>query len=179
MQYACSAVKPHLRGMFFNSASNPMERFRNVSCVLPLVVCSLLYSCRPPIGTAIIAEYSRASCIGLYTQSTIHPPTREWNASLKLKNGMRVVVIAFDAVGGVVALRDVASGKSWTAINPGDYIYPSDIRVDFQRDYLYVRASGLAGGLDQETWLFEYDLDRQKLLRKNRVDEKSLPPICS
>jgi hypothetical protein len=145
-----------------------------------MAVGFLLCSCRPPIGNAVIAEYSRASCIALSDQPKIvHPPTREWDTTLRLKNGMHVVVTGFDAVGGVVTLRDVASGKSWTAINPGDYVYPSDIRIDSQRDYLYVRASGLAGGIDQETWLFEYDLDKQRLLRKERVDEKSLPPICS
>jgi hypothetical protein len=92
---------------------------------------------------------------------------------------MKVVVTGFDAAGGVVVLRDAASGKSWTAINPGDYVYPTDIRIDSQRDYLYVRASGLAGGIQQQTWLFEYDLDRRQLLRKERVNEKSLPAICS
>jgi hypothetical protein len=140
----------------------------------------LLCSCRPSTGDAVTAEYSRASCLALSNPpKAIRPSTREWDTSLRLKNGMQVVVTAFDAAGGVVVVRDIASGKSWTAINPGDYVYPSDIRLDSQRDYLYVRASGLAGGIQQETWLFEYDLERRQLLRKERVDKKSLPAICS
>lgn len=144
-----------------------------------ITVTFLVCSCRPPIGNAIVAEYSRASCIALSNQPKIIPSSREWDTTLRLKNGMRVVVKGFEAVGGVVTLRDVASGESWTAINPGDYIYPSDIRIDSQRDYLYVRASGLAGGIDQQTWLFEYDLNRRRLVRKERVEDRSLPSICA
>ena len=107
-----------------------MVRVRRRITKASLAAGFLLCSCRPPIGNAIIAEYSRASCVALSDQPKIHPPTREWDASLSLKNRMQVVVTASDAVGGVVSLRDVTSGKSWTAINPGDYIYPSDIRLD-------------------------------------------------
>jgi hypothetical protein len=165
--------------MPYSISSNLVVRVQRRITQTSVAVGFLLCSCRPPIGNAIIAEYSRASCVALSNQPKIHPPTREWDATLNLKNGMQVVVTAFDAVGGVVSLRDVTSGKSWAAINPGDYIYPSDLRLDSQRGYLYVRASGLAGGIDQETWLFEYDLVKRQLLRKERVDDKSLPPICS
>jgi len=155
-----------------------MVRVQQRISAASIAVGFLLCSCRPPLGNAIVADYSRASCIAVSTQPKIDPATREWSATVGLKNGRQMVVTGFDAAGGVIALRDVATGRSWTAINPGDYIYPSDIRWDSQRDYLYVRASGLAGGIKRETSLFEYDLDTEQLLRKERVDEKSLPPIC-
>ena len=139
----------------------------------------LLCACQSPIGNEIIPEYKRASCLVFSHEPKIHPPTREWDTTLTLKSGVQVVVTGFDAVGGIVTLRDVASGKRWIAVNPGDYIYPNDIRIDSQREYLYVRASGLAGGINQETWLFEYDLNERRLLRKERVAEKALSPICS
>jgi hypothetical protein len=62
------------------------------------------------------------------------------------------------------------------AVRPGDYIYPSDVRVDSASGLLYVKARGIAGGLWKETWLYEYDLVRRQQVSKLLVDPNVLPP---
>ena len=81
-------------------------------------------------------------------------------------------------VGGRVVVQYLAGGPKVEAANAGDYIYPSDIRLDSPNDLLYVKASGLAGGISYETWLFEYDLRGQKLVSHRRVRGDVLPAEC-
>lgn len=65
------------------------------------------------------------------------------------------------------------------AENAGDYVYPSDVRVDIQDGLLYIKAHGLAGGLSEETWLFEYDLLRQHSIGRVQVRNNILHQECS
>ena len=60
----------------------------------------------------------------------------------------------------------------------GDYVYPSDIRFNAQTNLLFVKSSGLAGGITHETWLFEYDLLGQRLIERRRVADDALPTEC-
>ena len=57
-------------------------------------------------------------------------------------------------------------------------MYPSDVRLDDQNNVLYVKASGLAGGINHETWLFAYDLNGQQLITRKRVGDNALPAEC-
>jgi hypothetical protein len=59
------------------------------------------------------------------------------------------------------------------AADAEDYVYPSDVRVSNQNDLLYIKASGLAGGVNHETWLFEYDLRNQHLVTRERVSDEA------
>jgi len=81
-------------------------------------------------------------------------------------------------VSGNVVIRYLPDGPELTAVRPGDYIYPSDVRVDEARGVLYVKARGLAAGIWQETWLYEYDLQRRRELARALVDPSVLPPEC-
>jgi len=81
-------------------------------------------------------------------------------------------------VGGNITIRYEPDGPSLVAVQPGDYIYPSDVRVNEKHDRLYVKARGLAAGIWKETWLYEYDLQNRKQLRKQRVEPDVLPAEC-
>ena len=81
-------------------------------------------------------------------------------------------------VWGQINARYEADGRDVLVVDPGDYIYPDDVRLNDGRDRLYVKASGAAGGISVETWVYEYDLVEQRLLRKNRVHPEALPAEC-
>ncbi len=76
--------------------------------------------------------------------------------------------------GGRVTVLYPKAGTASVAADPGDYIYPSDIRADYPNDLLFVRARGLAGGMSEQTWLFEYDVRRKKVIKKLRVENHVL-----
>ena len=81
-------------------------------------------------------------------------------------------------VWGRIDVRYAVDGQLQTAAKPGDYIYPSDVRLNATLGRLYVKASGLAAGIWHATWLYEYDLQKRKQLQKRRVDPSVLPPEC-
>lgn len=80
--------------------------------------------------------------------------------------------------GGRVTARYATTGRELEAANAGDYVYPSDVRFNAQMNLLFVKASGLAGGITHETWLFEYDLFRQRLVERRLVADSVLPTEC-
>jgi hypothetical protein len=81
-------------------------------------------------------------------------------------------------VGGQIDIRYEEDGQELVAVNPGDYIYPSDVRIDNNAGVLYVKASGSAAGVWRETWLYEYDLQRRRQASKLLVDPSVLPAEC-
>jgi hypothetical protein len=103
---------------------------------------------------------------------------REWKATLSMRDGSQVIVAGAQVPGGIVGLFYPATGRKFVAANAGDYVYPSDVRVNAQNDFLYVKASGLAGGIWQRTYLFEYDLRQHRLLTRRRVKDSALPDAC-
>jgi len=108
----------------------------------------------------------------------VQPPTRGWDAKVTIAGGARVTVKGADMVGGRIMVRYEPDGPELVAVQPGDYIYPSDVRLDAARRSLYVKASGLAGGIWEETWLFEYDLQRRQQVSRILVEPSVLPPEC-
>lgn len=80
--------------------------------------------------------------------------------------------------GGRITARYVTTGRELEAANAGDYVYPRDVRFNAQTNLLFVKASGLAGGITHETWLFEYDLIGQRLIERRRVADSALPTEC-
>ena len=80
---------------------------------------------------------------------------------------------------GRITLQYEADGREVVAVDAGDYIYPDDVRLNEGRDRLYVKASGLAGGIWHETRLYEYDLVKRRQVRKTRVHPDVIPPECA
>jgi hypothetical protein len=106
------------------------------------------------------------------------PYTRKWDTVLTLSDGSKVKVKGAQMPGGRITVGYVTTGGESVAANAGDYIYPSDVRLDSRGDLLYVKATGLGGGIWHETWLFEYDLRGQRLLQRLEVVDSALPAEC-
>lgn len=71
------------------------------------------------------------------------------------------------------------SGESVIAADPGDYIYPSDVRMDVRNDLLYTKAHGLAGGISEQTWLFEYNIRNRQITGRARITNGALTAKCA
>jgi hypothetical protein len=106
------------------------------------------------------------------------PRTSEWDSPLSLPDGLKVVIRGVAIPGGRITLFYPQSGDTVIAADAGDYTYPTDVRIDSQNGLLYIRAHGLAGGVSLQTWLFEYDIHKRRLLQRHRVNEADLPKEC-
>ena len=136
-------------------------------------------SCQRPIRSgALIDAYRHAVCVDPTVAAGIHQPTRGWDTSVALPDGSRATIQGAEKIAGQILIRYEPDGPVMTAAKPGDYIYPSDVRHDAPAGRLYVKARGLAGGISDETWLYEYDLQNRRPLRKQRVHPASLPAEC-
>jgi hypothetical protein len=81
--------------------------------------------------------------------------------------------------GGRIDLEYASDGKEVIAADAGDYIYPSDVRVDHVAGRLYIKASGVPAAFGgPQTWLFEYDLGERRRTARVRVDPTVLPQEC-
>jgi len=138
------------------------------------ITCTV--ACHRPVSNApIIEHYRAATCIPV---STMSPYTRKWDTVLTLSDGSKVKVRGAQMPSGRITVSYVANGRESVAADPGYYVYPSDVRLDSRSDLLYVKARGLAGGISQQTWLFEYDLRGQRLLKSLEVADSVLPAEC-
>src|SRR5262249_24562065 len=106
----------------------------------------------------VIDRYKTAACLPLLAESRVQPSVREWDAPVRTASGTELVISGYQAVGGAVVARDKRTGATHVVANAGDYVYPADVRTSSDFTRVYVKAAGLAGGLSEETWLFEYDL---------------------
>ena len=97
---------------------------------------------------------------------------------LTLRDGMEVIVKGAQIPGGGIVIYYPATGQSVVAADPGDYVYPSDVRLDTHNDLLYVKAYGLAGGFSAQTWLFEFDVHAQHIMERRQVTNGILPMEC-
>jgi hypothetical protein len=136
-------------------------------------------ACNRPVPDAQLVErYRSAACIQ-FSSIPVSPHTREWNTELTLGDGLKVTVLGAQIPGGRINVRYPALGRELVAANAGDYVYPGDVRLNAQNELLYVKASGLAGGINRQTWLFEYDLRRQRLVVRQQVANDVLPAECA
>jgi hypothetical protein len=143
-------------------------------------IMGCLAGCGPTASSdaPIIQRYRVANCVPPSANPKV-PETREWNAALRLNDGSAVLITGAQMVGGRIDVQFVATGRVSVAANEGDYVYPSDVRIDHRTDHLYVKASGLAGGLQHQTWLIDYDLRGQKQVDHRLVADEVLPAECS
>jgi len=151
----------------------PLRLFASVALMLCLTACVILDS-----NAQIVKDYNAATCVLPSADPRGGTITREWSKTLLLHDGSKVIIKGIQAPGGRVELLYPVTNRGTIAIDPGDYIYPSDIRLDGRRDHLYVKARGLGGGMFAQTWLFEYDLEHHQLLKRTRVRADALPAEC-
>jgi hypothetical protein len=138
------------------------------------------FSCDHPLSQGPIVDgYKAAACIPVSANRKVRGPhTREWETPVTLSDGSKVMVVGYQMPGGRITVRYVATARELEAANAGDYVYPSDVRFNAQTNLLFVKASGLAGGITQETWLFKYDLLGQRLIERQRVADSVLSTEC-
>ena len=126
----------------------------------------------------IVARYQAAICIPFASHRVVKPRTREWNTTLSLRDGSQVLVSGLQLPGGWIEVSYPATGQKFVAAKAGDYVHPTDVRINPQNDILYVKATGLVGGIWQRTYLFAYDLRKHRLLTRRRVKDSALPEAC-
>jgi len=157
--------------------STAIHKLRNIVCfgiVFSTIGCPRTLSHGP-----IIDGYKTAACIPVSANRKVKGPhTREWETAVTLSDGSKVMVVGYQMPGGRITVRYMTTGRELEAANAGDYVYPSDVRFDAQKNLLFVKASGLAGGINHETRLFEYDLLGQRLIESRRVCDTALPTEC-
>jgi len=136
-------------------------------------------ACVPPTSSGpIITKYGAAACIPFSAIQHAFPHVREWDTALTLRDGAQVIVKGFDTVSGNITVSYPATGRVVVAADPNDYIYPSDVRLDAQDELLYVKAQGLAVLGGEQTWLFEFDLRKQRITERTRARNGILPMEC-
>jgi hypothetical protein len=126
----------------------------------------------------LIAAYTRATCVPPYARDRTADPIRAWSQAFDLGNGVAVSVEASCSAGGAVAGTYSDEPTPRSIANPGDGVYPCDLRFEPMAMRLYVLAEGPASGW-QGTSLYEYDLQSRQLLRQSPVYREQLPPRCA
>jgi hypothetical protein len=106
----------------------------------------------------------------------IHPAEPMWNRQFDL-GPVAALVSARCCVGGrfVAQYSDEPGPRIMFA--PGDYVYPSELRVPPRGHVVYGRATGLAGGLTETTKIFAYDLDARRPVESLEVAPRLLSPV--
>jgi hypothetical protein len=151
-----------------------MPQLRSVAFVV-LACCA--GACVPTISNGpIITKYGAAACIPFSAIEHSTPHVRQWDTPLTLRDGALVVVKGFNSPSGRITVSYPATSRVIVAADPNDYIYPSDVRLDAQNELLYVKAQGLAVLDGEQTWLFEFDLRRQRITERTRV-RNDIPPM--
>jgi hypothetical protein len=142
------------------------------SCILPFIGCN-----RP--ARKIVDEYRAAVCIlpiG-YAKKT-QPPILEWDQTLALRDGTAVQVHGLQAPGARIAVKYPKSGAEIGVTEMVDYVYPTDIKIDNNREILYVKTDGYVAGMIKRTRLFAFDLNKRVTIAREEVDNSVLPPEC-
>ncbi|GAO02686.1 hypothetical protein [Anaeromyxobacter sp. PSR-1] len=124
----------------------------------------------------LVRAYLSAEPVTPVWNPDISPPEPMWIQKVELPGGF-VTVSARCCVGQGFVARFSDESSPRTMFTPGDYVYPSELRVALRERVVYGRASGLAGGITKVTKIFAYDLDRRRLVESVDVDPGLLPPV--
>ena len=148
--------------------------------LLVLITLEALVGCERMIRNGpIVSGYENAECIPVQFGPGITPATRTWDSTTTTSKGSTVRISGAEMPGGRIDVRYVPEGADVVAADAGDYIYPTDVRLDRRSDTLFVKASGITAAFSQpQTWLFEYDLNSRRQIARKRVDPSVLPQEC-
>lgn len=121
-----------------------MRQLKTVACVA-LACCA--GACVPPTSNApITKKYATAACIPLSAHPKVSPHARERESALTLRDGLEVIVRGAQLAGGRTIVSYPATGRDVVAADPGDYVYPSDVRLDAEN---VPTVRKLYGGVEQ------------------------------
>ena len=150
-----------------------IERWFRLGVACSALIC--LFGCTTS-SDAIIDEFNHAACLPVVTSPLQAAPPRAWKSEV-VCNGRLHVEVSGISVGNVTAYYP-SLGKTFVAAQPGDYIYPEDVRLEADSCFLYVKARGSAAGIWEQTWLFKFDLQKHVLLERKKVKDESMAPDC-
>jgi hypothetical protein len=170
------ALRLSLLGQRVRRNDSGTQRLSVLLTCMAVVVCA---SCDRPIRSGgLLDAYRAAACVMPTFAKGVDPPTRGWDSTIVIAGGSKVTIRGAQLGWGEIAIQYEPDGRKVVAVDPGDYIAPNDVRLNDHRNRLYVKASGAAAGIWEETWLYEYDLVERRPLRKSRVHPEALPPEC-
>jgi hypothetical protein len=125
--------------------------------------------------SSLLARYRAATCLPF----SVGPgKENHWDSAVSLRDGSKVAVTGAGWASGQVVVTYLSTNEKCIAAKPHDYIAPVDIRIDNRTDMLYIAASGLAGGVWQQTWLFAFDLKERRQTASRKIRYKDLPAGC-
>jgi hypothetical protein len=133
---------------------------------------------RPIRSGRLIDTYRIAACVEPSIAKGVAPPTRGCDAHVITSNGSTVTVTGATMVGGNISVRYEPDGPQVFAAQPGDYVYPTDVRIHARHINLYIKARGAAAGIWDETWLYEFDLENRRQVSRALVESTVLSPEC-
>jgi hypothetical protein len=122
-----------------------------------------------------IREFVEARSLVPTWSKDVFPAAKQWNEVLKLGRNLTLRVTALDTVGARFIGQYSDEQEPRLIGNPGDYVHPVDIRVNSALTKVFCKASGLAGGVQQVTIVFEFDIHSRNLIHSYHVDPKFLP----
>jgi len=148
--------------------------------ILPFIMISFgAVACQGPARSgAVIDRYRSAECVRPCIAKDVWPATRGWDATVIVAGGAKVKIQGADMIDGRIVVRHEPNGPRIVAVEREDFIYPTDVRFDEARGILFVKTSGLAGDRWPQTWLYEYDLKRNRKISRLLVDPEVIPPEC-
>ena len=134
----------------------------------------------PVRQSPVIDGYLHATCVAAHRDPRVAPPVRSWDQTLQTRGAGAVRITGAQSVGGEIKIDFSSGAGDQLGVKSGDYVYPSDVRVDPIRDILYLRTYGLpAMSHEAVTWLFEVDLRKRVRTAGLEVDAAVLPPECA
>lgn len=125
---------------------------------------------------SLVRAYLSAEPVTPTWNPDVSPAEPMWSRKIEIA-GVSVTVSARCCVGQGFVARYSDESSPRTVFTPGDYVYPTELRIAPNEHVVYGRASGVAGGITQVTKIFAYDLDRRRLLESVEVDPNLLPPV--
>jgi hypothetical protein len=124
----------------------------------------------------VVKSYLVATVVTPTWNPNISPSEPMWDLTLEPGNGQTVTVTAACCIGGRFLAKYGDETQPRIVGQPGDYVYPTELRVNRETRRVYGMARGLAGGIWHKTVIFEFDLVRRQQIGRVEVDDKILPP---
>jgi len=146
--------------------------------LLPLVLATLgcgYQSISTPTHT-VISAFQAATLIPMTNPSITDQTKRAWDHTIQLPTGGTARVTASGWIGGDFSVQYSDESGPRVAGRPGDYVYPSAIRLDSSKQVLYCLAQGYRPiGNTPVTLLFLFDLQRREIIKSYDIKKGILP----
>ena len=120
---------------------------------------------RRNVGSHVLKSFTQAQVIG-------RPPT--WDQTIIFGDGRSVQVFGHDGPGGSISFKYSDDSEPKQIVGSWDYVYPCEIRYNQDTQRIYIRQSGLSGGMFKEIVLYEYDLKARNMIHRVHVSAGSL-----